>query len=76
MPQVSLYLDEGVLRESSARASADGLSLSRYVNGALRSAADDTWPRGFADTFGAVSDESFVRPEQPDPSRDAPRDDL
>ncbi|MDR1213892.1 MAG: hypothetical protein LBK54_07425 [Propionibacteriaceae bacterium] len=76
MPQVSLYLEEVVLDQSAGRAREQELSLSRYVNGVLKRAVASEWPAGFVASFGAVGDESFVRPDGPAFADDTARADL
>ncbi|MDR0592414.1 MAG: hypothetical protein LBG60_03965 [Bifidobacteriaceae bacterium] len=76
MPQVSLYLDQGVLEAAAARAEEQGVPLSRWVSAALRRDLDSAWPAGFADLFGAVEDPSFLPPADLDWSDDAPRSEL
>ncbi|MDR1189081.1 MAG: hypothetical protein LBK95_16790 [Bifidobacteriaceae bacterium] len=72
MPQVSLYLEDGVLDESQARAADEGIPLSRYVNRALKAVMSETWPESFRRSLGSIHDESFVRPSQPPMTEVAP----
>jgi hypothetical protein len=63
MPQVSLYLDQDVLDTARLNARSEGISLSKYVTHALARNADSSWPHGYWELFGALTDESFVYPE-------------
>ena len=63
MPQVSLYLDQEVLDCAKRNARIENISLSKYVTHALANNAGSGWPKGYWDLFGALTDESFVSPE-------------
>ena len=76
MPQVSLYLDEETHNAIETRARLSKTSVSKFVATALKSHLSKGWPEGFKDTFGSVSDASFVRQETPDYSADIPREQL
>jgi len=63
MPQVSLYLDQDVLDVARRNARIEKTSLSRYVTCALTKVAHSGWQPGYWNLFGALSDETFVLPE-------------
>jgi len=62
MPQVSLYLEQEILDAARHNASLEKISFSKYVSRALAKAAASEWPQGYWDLFGALNDDSFVRP--------------
>lgn len=75
MAQVSLYVDENLLRRLEERAQAENLSISSWVRRRLEESLKDTWPPGFIAAFGALSHlAEFERPEQPAANLDAPRE--
>ena len=76
MPQLSLYLDEDILREIEARARLNKTSVSKFVTTSLRSHFSKSWPDGFKNTFGSITDESFIKQSVPDWSLDKSRESL
>ena len=72
MPQLSLYLTDDNLATLRARASEEGVSLSRHVSSLIeRDALSHGWPKGFWDLYGAMQDDSFETPDDPPPADDA-----
>ncbi|MGF7110437.1 hypothetical protein [Treponema pedis] len=65
MPQLSLYLTQEQLSKVEHEARADRMSLSKWVVTQIINKIEPGYPEGWADLFGSVTDESFVRPEQP-----------
>ena len=63
MPQVSLYLEQGLLDNARRNARFENISLSKYVSRALARKTDSGWPEGYWELFGALEDDSFVRPK-------------
>ena len=63
MPQVSLYLEQSVLEVARSKARIEKISLSKYVSRTLSKDATTGWPKGYWDLFGALTDDSFVRPD-------------
>jgi hypothetical protein len=76
MPQVSLYLEENTLGFARRKAQENGLSLSKYVATVLAEKSASMWPEDYFSLFGALQDDTFVRPEQPSFDDDAPRRQL
>ena len=76
MPQVSLYLDENTLAFARRKAKENKQSVSKYVATVLDEKSASVWPEGYFSLFGALRDESFVRPEQPSFDDDIPRQRL
>jgi len=73
MPQLSLYIDQETLSGVSEAARAENTSVSKIVTNILSEHLNGTWPAKFLATFGIITDPSFTRPDQPDPSDDVPR---
>ena len=74
MPQLSLYLDDDIHRELETRALLSKTSISKFVISTLKNYFAKSWPEGFQNTYGSITDESFVRQEASDWSLDAPRE--
>lgn len=64
MGQISLYMNDQEMNEVRAKASKQGMTISRYVAKALRdSSAQSTWPTSFFSLYGALGeDDTFVEP--------------
>ncbi|GHT78460.1 hypothetical protein FACS1894104_1690 [Actinomycetota bacterium] len=76
MPQVSLYLEDNILGFARRKAKENKQSVSKYVSSVLAEKYSSAWPKGYFSLFGALQDDSFVRPEQPPFDDDAPRQQL
>ncbi len=76
MPQVSIYVDEDLLKKIERAAKKEHASISKWVQEKLRRALEDTWPKGYFELFGSLADTDFERPPQPSLADDAPREQL
>lgn len=76
MPQLSLYIDEDTLKKIEFGAKISETSVSKYVSASLREHFSNSWPEGFQNIFGSITDDNFVRPEPIDLSLDAERERL
>lgn len=65
MLQLSLYLTQEQLVKLEAEAHVEKMSLSKWVVSKIIEKVEPRYPKGWADLFGSVTDESFIRPEQP-----------
>ncbi len=72
MPQLSLYLDDATMEALRSDAGRERVSLSQYARQLIRERAESSWPAGFWDTYGALSDPTFTVPAEPDASLDTP----
>lgn len=68
MPQVSLYVDEELMRTLRADARAEGVSLSKYVAGVLARSKEPAYPAGFFELYGRLAEVDLKRPEDPAPA--------
>ena len=79
MPQVSLYVDEPLMKSLREEAASEGVSLSKHVAERLKNGSRCATPSGLPDgclekLYGCLADDdSFARPEQPGFSHDASR---
>ena len=73
MPQLSLYLDDAAMESLREDAAREGVSLSRFARMKICEQRATRWPESFWDTYGALTDETFVLPEKLDFATDAPR---
>lgn len=74
MPQVSLYIDKETLVKIEHLARKNHVSISRWVGNTLRKLIKDEYPDDFFSLFGALTDASFSRPDQPAFSHDGTRE--
>lgn len=74
MPQLSLYLNESAMDGLRASAQKANRSLSRYVADLVTEKQEGCgWPVGYwDDVYGALADDSFVVPAEPDAVLDGP----
>jgi len=75
-PQLLLYLDDDIYHELEIRAQLSKTSVSRFTISTLKTYFSKSWPDGFRNIFGSITDESFVRQEASDWSLDVPRESL
>jgi hypothetical protein len=64
MPQISLYIDEKTLKMVENAASRQHVSISKWVAEQIRTRIVPTYPAGFEDLFGSISDETFAAPSR------------
>jgi len=74
MPQVSLYIDHSLYKEVQSIAKNRGASLSSFVSDVLKGYIDDSWPEGYFELFGSMSDDPIVEPEDLPASLDSKRE--
>ncbi len=67
LPQLSLYLTEEQYAKLKNEAHAENISLSKWVTTRLLDTVEPRYPAGWSTLFGSVSDDTFIRPEQPQP---------
>lgn len=65
MPQLSLYLTQEQLARVETETHSEKMSLSKWVVTKILDKVEPRYPDGWADLFGSVHDETFIRPEQP-----------
>lgn len=65
MPQISLYVDEPTLKKIESAALRQHVSISKWVTEQIRARVEPIYPPYFEDLFGSISDETFMRPEEP-----------
>ena len=76
MPQISLYIDEDTLKKVENAARRRNISISKWVAEQIRAKVEPVYPERFETLFGAVTDDTFQRPEQPSFAADASRESL
>jgi len=76
IPQLSLYLDEDIIKKIEVAAKMKNISLSKYVSETLKEYFSNAYPKGFREVFGSIADDSFVRHEITDFSSDSKREAL
>lgn len=76
MPQLSLYLDEVILRDVVTRAKLKKISVSKFVSSVLENYLMNKWPDDYQNTFGSIDDDTFVRHVESDWRLDTPRENI
>ena len=76
MAQLTVYMEETILRKVEVAAKREHESVSKWVKKHLVSALQTTWPSHYFDLFGSLTKEKLERPPQPDFSSDSRRQRL
>jgi len=76
MPQISLYIDKETLEKVEKAASAEELSISKWVGRQLKKSLQTSYPADFENLFGAIDDESFTEPERLPAEADSERESI
>ena len=76
MPQLSLYIDDDTLSKLETGAKISNTSVSKFVSLVLRNHFAKSWPDGFQNLFGSISDDDLIDPEDLDFSADTRRERL
>lgn len=64
MAQITIYIDDETLKQIEQAANRENDSISKWVKKRLVSSLKKSWPKDYADLFGALQDDSFSRPDQ------------
>lgn len=59
MPQLSLYLNENILKKLEIASKIEHLSISKFVVKKLTESLNSSWPSNYDELFGSISDETF-----------------
>ncbi|MDZ4742227.1 MAG: ribbon-helix-helix protein, CopG family [Verrucomicrobiota bacterium] len=71
MSQITIYLDETLIHEVKVAARKEKKSVSEWMkDSAIKNLKNNEWSEDFLKTFGAISDETFIRHPQPAQSSD------
>ena len=76
MAQITIYMDEKTLKKVEVAARKEHDSVSKWIKKRIIKDLESTWPPKFFELFGALKDETFVRPAQPNWSDDRKRQEL
>lgn len=76
MPQLTVYIDEDILKKIQIAAKIEHYSVSKWVKNKLTEALINTWPKDYFELFGSLAEEQFERPEQLKPGDDVRREKL
>lgn len=76
MAQLTIYLDADSFHRIVAAAARENDSVSGWAKKRLLRSLKDQWPIGFFDLVGALGQEDFQRPPQPDYPLDSQREPL
>jgi len=76
MPQLCLYVDEDTLGKIKSAARVEGKSISKWVVSKLKETVEKSWPDGYANLFGAITDDTFRIERNQRFEDDGPREPL
>ncbi len=74
MGQVSLYIDDDVLKKAKEMSKRENISLSKFISLKLKEAIENYRPKDYEKLFGSVPDFEFIEPL--DEKDDIPREKL
>lgn len=70
MSQITLYLDENLLKIIKKSARMENQSISKFVQKKLRESIQTRLPDSYFHLFGSINDNTFQRPDQGDLDQD------
>lgn len=76
MPQLSLYIDENMLKRIETAAKLEHVSISKYVVKKLNESMFNAWPENYHSLYGSITDESFHVERKKDFSHDIERENI
>lgn len=76
MPQLSLYLDDGILKMVEKAAKLSNTSISKRGKRKVIQSLENEWPDGYFELFGSIGDASFEAPAKLDKINTTPRQEL
>lgn len=76
MPQISLYIEEDILKKVEMAAKLENKSISKWVASQIRSNLRNQYPEDFFKLFGSITDKSFVEPREIDFDKDVGKEKL
>ncbi len=56
MGQVSLYIDDDILKKAKALSKKMKISLSKFISLKLKESLEDSWPEDYEKLFGSIPD--------------------
>lgn len=76
MPQISLYIEEDILKKIEIAAKLENKSISKWVALQIKSNLRNQYPKDFFTLFGSITDKSFVEPREIDFDKDVSKENL
>ncbi len=76
MPQLSLYLNENILKKLEIASKIEHLSISKFVVKKLTESLNSSWPSNYDELFGSISDETFKVDKTMSFKNDSKREEL
>lgn len=71
MPQLSLYLNDGAMKQLRTDVERSKSSISKYISNLIVNRSSTSWPENYwEDIYGCLDDPSFVVPAELDSSLD------
>jgi hypothetical protein len=66
MPQISLDIDQTIFEKIEKIAKQNKTSVSDWLEDTMRKALKNNYPDDFFELFGAISDDTFIEPDEID----------
>ena len=76
MPQISLYVEDEVLKKVEIAAKMENKSISKWVASQIKSNLKNQYPADYFSLFGSISDDSFTEPKEIDFDKDVSKEQL
>ncbi len=76
MPQLSLYLNENILKKLEIASKIEHLSISKFVVKKFSESLNSSWPSNYDELFGSISDETFKVDKTMSFKNDSKREEL
>ncbi len=73
MSQLTVYLDDDIIKKINLAAKLEHDSISKWVKNKLTEAINNQWPQNYFDLFGSLADDELKRPAQTDFNQDIKR---
>jgi hypothetical protein len=72
MPLISLEFDQSTLEKIKKVAKQDNISISVWVRNNIKKALKNEYPEDFFNLFGAITDDTFIEPNDINSKYDLP----
>ena len=76
MAQLTIYLEEKILKKITLAAKLENNSISSWVKNKLAEVMENKWPHNYFDLFGSLADDDLKRPKSLDFKQDSSREEM
>ncbi|MBP7280211.1 MAG: toxin-antitoxin system, antitoxin component [Leptospiraceae bacterium] len=64
MPQLSLYVNNSILKKVELAAKRENISISQWVRVKIEKSIEKNWSENYFSLFGSIEDETFQSPKK------------